>query len=371
MSSLERFFQEQRHLNDQQQSEVENDGGKKETMTYREWLKLRNNNLVDFMMHRLISQSSDHDDIPHVFDTQNEVQRIIDIDLDANSVSLALLQVTKWSKERQTGRRSVKRSLSRQPKEDQWFPRFGFSANDGPLGTVYRHVLSVEVVQLSSKASKLQALAEKAVTSGEELQRPAFKRLCVFFYNSWAKKVGALFQRSEKQTLLLGIDVSSINVLPFPSVDWYDEHDMLPYCLCIGDRSMLQDDLTNNVRFHNRDTHVSVGWIPKNEDTPIGHDVVLNDDGKEIVVERQDDSAKGSLADLYTTFIAQKDSMPSEPEAAQPKDENDPEGPQPPDRKNVAGVEYQALVSSTHLSLIFSQSCLLLGIALAIPSGLH
>jgi hypothetical protein len=111
--------------------------------------------------------------------------------------------------------------------------------DDGPLGTLFKQVLSVEVTQLLQKENHVSQAAQAAFGGAH-----CPERLRIFFYNKYAAQVAAfLDQEHGSQVLISFKSVPAKCILPLTcgkDASWYDEQGLAPYCLCIGDKSSMK-----------------------------------------------------------------------------------------------------------------------------------
>jgi hypothetical protein len=108
---------------------------------------------------------------------------------------------------------------------------FGEMEEDGPVSSAFRSVVSMELEQLK--------LTDSAAASHGTKQR----RIKVFFYNLYAEKIAGWMktQRKQKQhDFLIGLShIPAVCIFP-RAIDpnsWLDQHNMVEYCICIGDAS--------------------------------------------------------------------------------------------------------------------------------------
>jgi hypothetical protein len=199
--------------------------------------------------------------IPHVDETHQPVNNLLDLDLYAGGVTLDLCEVDKMWKLRVLRRPSTKYydSLApKRPQKDAHFSRstWQYCAEDGPLKIGYGRdakVLSLEVCPQQMAQTELRQRAERM---HEEIKTP--RRLRVFFYNKYAESVEALLNKltkAKKKKAEKGKKDSSVKLIlslqkipphcifPFVPTDWYDRHDQSECCLCIGDISLVTVDI--------------------------------------------------------------------------------------------------------------------------------
>jgi hypothetical protein len=187
--------------------------------------------------------------VPHVNETLHDVFKLQYVDLYTQTLHLPLCRVIKVWNQRDTKRVGDETSqITRRlcPKFQHTSGAmsrvsFGHMEEDGPVASAYRTVLSMEVEQL-----KLVETSGPTTTSFPSCKKR--RRIKLFFYNVYAEAVGKWIcqQRKEKQTDF----VMSLSHIPaiciFPRAInqdyWMELHDMVEYCVCIGDTSNARAD---------------------------------------------------------------------------------------------------------------------------------
>jgi hypothetical protein len=202
----------------------------------------------------------------HINDTIHEVQYLDQVDLYTRSLNLELCQVTKVQKLHET-----KPPVGMLQSPPVWhrlyshpqFPFLDFTGmcDAGPFGVIYKNFLLMEVVQRCAFVPDLrkQALALEADVTTQP------QRLRVFFYNHYAEVVQAMLHRAPRNaTLFVRLcQLPACCIVPYArvNVDWFDRHDMSPYCLCVGDRSRMRlDKDLDFLRLDDTDMALNIGW---------------------------------------------------------------------------------------------------------------
>ncbi|KAL7517396.1 hypothetical protein ACHAWX_002321, partial [Stephanocyclus meneghinianus] len=242
--------------------------------------------------------NADFASIPHLSETLHSITKLNELDLYTAKLDLGLCQILKIWKLRYTKRmngRSVFFQHSRAALEDidderamHCMNSAAYSTNledDGPLNTIYKSVLSIEIVQIDApshdpsvplSSPRVSNLATAAFQSGsiqlqkvsERKRRHAIKRVRIFFYNGYAEALSRVLTdiadaRSEKNKLmsnnyLLSLaNVPAHCILPHtfargsqvsPHLQQYIDNPFgdeeygvpSPYCICIGDTASLK-----------------------------------------------------------------------------------------------------------------------------------
>jgi len=191
---------------------------------------------------------------PHIDETVHIAKTLTALDLYAREFHLSLGLVEKVWPLRAIPRRSWKTSSNFE--------------DDGPLATLFKQVVSVEVTQLSQNA-QVANLAQAA------FQARSPQRLKIFFYNKYATQISSLLERQHVSRVLLSLhNIPAKCILPLnvENFSWYDSEGLAPYCLCIGDKSSMkleQDGVLVKIPFDVPDLKVTVARIVKDKVTEV------------------------------------------------------------------------------------------------------
>jgi hypothetical protein len=210
--------------------------------------------------------------IPHVDETTQDVSLAQDLNMYTRSANFRLCLVQKIWQIRETKRAArVKISSKVHPPvipgilPRQLFRNFD---DDGPLATCYKKVMSMEVIQLIEPSSLPQVTFNSL-----DHQRQQPPRFMVFLYGKYAQCLASLVEREDLNIILSLEQVPARCILPY-AVDhrYFDSTEMLPFCICIGDDSIMKilDDGTGsdvNTRFDVPDLKVNVAVWGKGSKT--------------------------------------------------------------------------------------------------------
>lgn len=206
--------------------------------------------------------------IPHIDETIHHVSLAQDIDMYARTVNMDLCLVHKFWR-----LRDIKRPAHMQPPSNQRGPggfvgqRFRQFEDDGPLGPCYKKVVSMEIVQLTEPSSLPQVTFQAAAAAvaaadeeNKETQRAPTKRLMVFFYNEYAQAIASLVDGDNLTAVLSLKHVPARCIIPYRlDPRYFDCNDFLPYCICIGDCSIMKiEDTNERTRFDATDLQVKL-----------------------------------------------------------------------------------------------------------------
>lgn len=187
--------------------------------------------------------------IPHVDETVHVAKTLSALDLYTREFHLSLGRLEKaWDL----------RSIHRR----EWMATSRFE-DDGPLGTLFKQVLCIEVTQLLQKENHVSQAALAAFGSAH---RP--DRLRIFFYNKYAAQVVAFLDQEPGSKVLIScknIPARCILPLTLEGASWYDEQGLAQYCLCIGDKSSMkleEDGRLIKVHFDAPDLQVTLARVP-------------------------------------------------------------------------------------------------------------
>lgn len=194
--------------------------------------------------------------IPHVDETVHIANTISSLDLHAKEFHLSLGLVEKvWPL------RAIRRR--------EWKTSSHFE-DDGPLGTLFKQVVCVEVTQLQQQQQQVASLAQAA------FQAHSPQRLKVFFYNKYATQVSEFLERQLASRVLLSLtSVPAKCILPLNTVQdgsWYDRQGLAQYCICIGDRSSMrleQDGVKVKISFDVPDLKVTLTRVSDDDATEV------------------------------------------------------------------------------------------------------
>eukprot|EP00804_Cyclotella_cryptica_P020596 CCRYP_003430-RB/>CCRYP_003430-RB protein AED:0.01 eAED:0.01 QI:127/1/1/1/1/1/2/1364/967 len=240
--------------------------------------------------------------VPHISETLHTVTKLNELDLYTAKLDLGLCRVLRIWKLRHTkrmeGRRQVSLQLCRDALDDVeeecgmhcMNPDASHSMNledDGPLNTIYKKVLSMELVSIQEEplhdpnvplsSPRVSNLATAAFQSGsiqlqkasERKRRHAVRRVRIFFYNGYAEALSRVLsdiaesKSGKKKNLMQNYVLSLANVpahciMPHtfsrkgdqssPHLQQYVDNPFgdeeygvpSPYCICIGDSASLK-----------------------------------------------------------------------------------------------------------------------------------
>ncbi|KAL3797465.1 hypothetical protein ACHAWO_000665 [Cyclotella atomus] len=228
--------------------------------------------------------------IPHISDTSYSATKLSDLDLQTKNLDLDLSRVLRVWRLRSCKRIApVNIGGSQSQESTQNFANpvesgasmhmtsFGRYEDDGPLNTVYKNVLSIEVAQLRRQANptpsspSVSNLASAAFQSGqaqlrkvaERKRRHEVKRVRIFFYNKYAEVLSRLLddisskgdKKKKKSNCLLSLNhVPAHCIIPLqmaqvdPLLEQYVNNSFCDedygatssYCVCIGDTCSLK-----------------------------------------------------------------------------------------------------------------------------------
>lgn len=182
--------------------------------------------------------------IPHVDQTLHHVTTVSGMDLDTKSISLNLCRVERVWKLRETRRCEHYTSTPDMPQHIDphlplpFFP-FGHSEDDGPLQTVFKTVLSMEVNQLDDpdqekiRQTSLQAFSEAKL----------YRRVMVFFHNKYAMAIQAFLDKAcNIGRIMISLDnIPAKCIFPYHAKrDSFFDQDIAKYCIVIGEKSSLR-----------------------------------------------------------------------------------------------------------------------------------
>lgn len=188
--------------------------------------------------------------VPHVDETLHIVKSLSALDLYTREFHLSLGFVDKVWNLRDVPRRKWKMSSKFE--------------DDGPLATLFKHVVCLEVTQLLEN----QQVANMAQAA---FQAKSPRRLKVFFYNKYASKVSSLLDRQHSSHALISLtNVPAKCILPVEeeNLSWYDKEDLAPYAICIGDKSSMKlevDGVLGKVSFDAPNLQVTIARVRQDE----------------------------------------------------------------------------------------------------------
>ena len=207
--------------------------------------------------------------IPHVDNTLHDVTTVSGMDLQTKSLSLNLAKVERIWRCRETRRfkaltcsRAIPQHLD--PSLPLPFFPFGDFEDDGPLQTVFKTVLSMEVTQLDDpdrekiRQASLQAFDAKL-----------YRRVKIFLHNKYATAVQDFIDQGTN-TVKLVISLKKIPAMCiFPyhaNRESFVDQDIAKYCIVVGDKSSLklmepQSGLSRNIYFQDKNMEIRfVRW---------------------------------------------------------------------------------------------------------------
>lgn len=138
--------------------------------------------------------------------------------------------------------------------------------DDGPLGTLFKQVVSLEVTALADNT--VANMAQAAFQDGAH----APKRLKIFFYNKYAVQLSEFLERQHAERVLISLEnIPAKCILPLNKDDfsWLDHDGLAPYCLCIGSRSSMrldQDGVMKKIAFDAPDLKVTIARLSKDKE---------------------------------------------------------------------------------------------------------
>ncbi|KAG7368887.1 telomeric single stranded DNA binding POT1/CDC13-containing protein [Nitzschia inconspicua] len=229
--------------------------------------------------------------VPHIDETLHDVSKLEYLDLYTHILNLPLCRVIKVWKKRDTKRGGTgpfQHLVEACPKFQHGcgiMPRIPFKdmVEDGPVASAFRTVLSMEVEQL-----KL-ADGNDLVTSSFQTSKKNL-RIKLFFYNSYAEKLAKWIDRQRKQrhsSFILSLSQIPAHCIFPRAVDpqnWMECHNMVNYCLCIGDTSSaktISDGAfirfdNGALQIHMASQSISKDPVEGTESTVLVHELVLS-----------------------------------------------------------------------------------------------
>eukprot|EP00980_Cylindrotheca_fusiformis_P010529 scaffold2334_cov118-Cylindrotheca_fusiformis.AAC.1 len=174
--------------------------------------------------------------IPHINQAIHPIRKLDYVSLFTSELDLSVCEVTRVWRLRDT-KRGIWDEETRHKCEiiEGRFPRIPFPHrdDDGPVFPIYRSVLSFEIL-----------------TQQRE-------RMYVFFYKDYAKQLekwrteqlAKHKDATTKPKLLVQMkQIPAVCIIPYSihHKNWVDQHDLIPYCLCIGDESSMKVKATND-----------------------------------------------------------------------------------------------------------------------------
>jgi hypothetical protein len=202
--------------------------------------------------------------IPHVDDTLHHVTTVSGMDLQTQSLSLQLAKVERIWRCRETRRfeeltcsRAMPRHLD--PTLPLPFFPFGDFEDDGPLQTVFKTVLSMEVTQLDDpdrekiRQASLQAFDAKL-----------YRRVKIFLHNKYATAVQDFIDQGTNTAKMM-ISLKKIPakcIFPYhANRESFVDQDIAKYCIVVGDKSSLklmqpQTGLNQKIHFQDDDMEI-------------------------------------------------------------------------------------------------------------------
>lgn len=191
------------------------------------------------------SGNSDDDanvSVVNVHDTRHDVSYLSDLTISTRSLVRCSGVVSRVVQSRLAKRHSLRMTTRR-----KW-------SVDGPLIFGYNRVVSFEVTQwLLGEENELRQRAQHCMN-----EKPK-TRMIVYLYDGWAQAFDAVLKRKPATpsssssdpppALLLRMEnIPAACVFPYGEADWADS-DMVPFCVCIGDKSPTIKNETSSLRF--------------------------------------------------------------------------------------------------------------------------
>ena len=187
--------------------------------------------------------------IPHLHQAIHVVHNKLEyLDLYTQEISCHLCKVTKIWNIRETKRGIQNPGTYKSPVFPGRMPRFPFQSRqeDGPLACVFKYVMSMEIEPIINYTSAPPPPPPATVASGasSSCASSSPKRLRIFFYNAYAKALSEWLDAQTSTTnFLMRLDhIPAVSIMPFANDprNWFDQEELIEYCLCIGDRSSLK-----------------------------------------------------------------------------------------------------------------------------------
>ena len=257
--------------------------------------------------------------VPHVDETLHIAKTLSALDLYAREFHLSLGFVEKVWPLRAIPRREWKTSS-----------RF---EDDGPLGTLFKQVVTIEVTQLQDNP-QVATMAQAA------FQARSPQHLKIFFYNKYALQVAAFLEQEHASRVLISLEnIPAKCILPVDSEEfsWYDREGLATCCLCIGDRSSMKleyDGILQKIAFDGPDLQVTMARI--------------SNDDKAVEVELTHESVQGDLllkeTDALQAAYQAWEQAQKEKENAPPAD--DGEVPQQEEETDASGNNTRRIESA-------------------------
>jgi hypothetical protein len=227
--------------------------------TWKEWRRTCRKSLTTYMERRILSTHSkrssgdggaegegdtggddaDTTSVVNVYDTRHDVSYLSDLTSSTRRLVSCSGVVSRVVETRSAKRQSLKMTTRR-----KW-------SVDGPLIFGYSRVVSFEVTQwMLGEENELRQRAQHCMN-----EKPK-TRMRVFLYDGWALSFDKVLKGKPARSssdpppaLLLRMEnIPAKCVFPYDDVDWAD-NDMVPYCVCIGDKSPSIKNETSSLRF--------------------------------------------------------------------------------------------------------------------------
>jgi hypothetical protein len=137
--------------------------------------------------------------------------------------------------------------------------------DDGPLGTLFKQVISLEVTALADNAT-VANLAQAA------FQEHTPKRLKIFFYNKYAVQLSNFLERQHAERVLISLEnIPAKCILPLNQEEfsWLDHDGLAPYCLCVGSKSSMrldEDGVMTKIAFDAPNMKVTIARVSKDKE---------------------------------------------------------------------------------------------------------
>jgi hypothetical protein len=219
------------------------------TLSAAEWRADRNDMLRKYMEDRMIEgESENSSEIPHVDDTRHISNTISSLDLYTKQFHLTLGVVEQVWPLRIISRREYTTS--------------SHFEDDGPLGTLFKKVLCLELTQ----HTKVSTMAQAAFGA------TCYSRIKLYFYNKYAQRVHEFLETFPADRILVKLDhIPAKCIVPASSMEeygWNDRDSLSPYVICIGDKSSMkldQDGVLVKIPFDSDEVQVHMARIYKQD----------------------------------------------------------------------------------------------------------
>jgi hypothetical protein len=249
----------------------------------------------DSKMQRGLMWNADFSSIPQVSEASCYTSKLQEVDLHTQNLDLGLCKILRVWEIRDTQRMNKhtanrrddsQETLSSSQQTDTehsiycMSSQFAYYEDDGPMNTIYKRVISIEIVQMDDatqlttlSSPRVSNFAKAAFGSGqkqlqkasERKRRHAVRRIYIFFYDGYADIVssvlGDMYSKSKQKKppthCLISLEnIPAHCIMPHfiaeenPRLQHYinnpfgdeDFGALSPYCICVGDASALKFD---------------------------------------------------------------------------------------------------------------------------------